>query len=121
MSQPSTARILCKAHNKRHCVTFHADGTAFSACGDITSAAKRIAGTISLGKPLMEDNCSGLAALVLHGIPTVFQQPPLGEYVQWGAWKSLYTRFESNKLVEATVKREQRAMRKRDRDRAARA
>lgn len=115
-------RVLCKTDGRYHKVAFSfaPDGSATaesSECGDVTDAAKRLAATISLGKTLMEDNCTGLAALLIHGIPAVFQQPPLGEYIQWGAWKPLYTRFEENKLVVAAVKREQRAMRKRDRER----
>ena len=124
MKKALKTRVLCKAENQYHSISFciDADGTATvvsSGCGDITAAAKRIAGTCSLGKSIMETSCAGLAALVLHGIPTAFKQPPLGEYIQWGAWKSLYTRFEDNKIVKLTVERERRAMRKRDKERKA--
>jgi hypothetical protein len=121
MKKTLKTRILCKTENQYHTLvfSFDPDGAATavsSGCDDITAAAKRVAGAISLGKTLMEDNCTGLAALLVHGIPVVFRQPPMGEYIQWGAWKPLYTRFESNKLVAAAVKREQAALRKRERE-----
>jgi hypothetical protein len=111
-----TTTILCKTDGKFHTLTLTSDTAKSSSCGDITDAAKRVAATISLGKALMEDNCTGLAALLLHGIPTAFKQPPMGEYIQWGAWGALYTRFESNKLVVALVSSEQRAKRLRERE-----
>lgn len=116
----NTTRILCKKEGKYHTVTFHADGTITSSgCGDVTSDAKRITAAISLGKAIMEDSCAGLTALAAHGISSLFRQPDLGEYIQWGAWRGLYQRFEENKLVVAAVKRERRAARKRAKEQRA--
>lgn len=115
MAKEQKTRILCKKTGVYHTVTFHADGTASSPCGDdLMLQAQRVSGLLSLGKPVMENSCVGLVALVLYGIPMVFQQPPPSRgYIEWGAWDRLYTRFESVKVVAAAVRREQRAYRKR--------
>lgn len=113
-------RILCRAQlpgGKYHHLTFHNDGTVTSSgCGgvngDITPEVRRLATLASLGKKVNANSCVGLAALVLYGIPALFASPGEdGEDITLGAWRDLYQRFESNKVVQATIKRERRKSR----------
>jgi hypothetical protein len=109
---------------ERHLLTFHDDGTVTSSgCEDVTAEAKRISTLIRLGSTYSVHNCAALAALVLYGIPSIFNHPGTknGDELPFAGWRSLYQRFESLKIVEETVKRERRASRKRRREAAARA
>ena len=113
-------RIKCK--DGTHAVTFHADGTVTSTgCHDVTAESERIASVVKLGKGIAQPTCAGLAALVHFGIASIFSQPGVknGDELSFGGWRSIYQRFESLKVVEATVKRERRAARRRRRDAAA--
>lgn len=101
-----------------HTVAFHTDGTVTSiGCGDVTVEAERIASVVKLGKGLATPTCAGVAALVLYGIASIFDQPGVknGDELDLGGWRNIYQRFESLKVVEATVKRERRAARRRRR------
>lgn len=114
-------RIKCK-DGATHAVTFHDDGRVTSTgCSDLMVEAERIATIVKLGKGIARPNCAGLVALVKYGIASIFSQPGVqnGDELDLGGWRHIYQRFESLKVVEATVKRERRAARRRRRAAAA--
>lgn len=114
-------RIKCK-DGATHTVTFHPDGTVTSTgCCDVTAEAARIATIVKLGKGVAMPTCAGLAALVLYGIASIFSRPGVknGDELSLGGWDPIYQRFESLKIVEATVTREKAAARKRRKAAAA--
>ena len=103
------SRILC--NHAYHTVEFHDDGTVTSTgaknkkgCGDITAQSRRLGAAIRLGKRCSLGGCIALAALVNHGIHVFLNRDPGKDgYLDLGAWDKLYTRFESNKIVEITM------------------
>lgn len=110
-------RIKCQ-HGGTHTITFHDDGTVTSTgCGDVTAEAKRLSAMVMLGGSASASapTCAGLAALVNHGVRLIFSKTGVknGDELPLGGWRDMYQRFESLKVVEATIKRERRAARKR--------
>lgn len=101
------SRILC--NHQWHTVEFRDDGTITSTgrnggCGDVTEASRGLGAAILLGKRNVAGGCVALAALVNHGVPSFLQRPPGKEgYINLGQWDPLYTRFESNKVVQAAM------------------
>lgn len=104
-TKPVRTSILCAEHHERHTVTFHPDGTVTSSgCDDVALRAKRLASVARLRrKPIPSGGCVALVALVQHGIPQLLSQNTFDSLVDLGAWKDVYIRYETNKVVQAAA------------------
>lgn len=114
-----TTRVKC-SDGLFHRVDFHPDGTVLSnGCGDVTQEAARIAGLLRLAKaPSEVSTCACLAALVLHGCEIILRREPNEDNeVPITGWREIYIRFETNKLVEQTMNRWRRKLRKERKER----
>lgn len=106
-------RIKCSTDGQFYRVEFYPDGhVTRTRCGteepeDITPEVQRIAGLLRLGKaPADSGTCAALGALVLHGCEIIRNRPADddGFIRDLSGWRDIYVRFETNKIVEATMK-----------------
>jgi len=97
--------ILCSNRRVRHTVTRHEDGTLTSTgCVDLNEQAARYGILARLrSQPLPEMGCVALAALVRCGLPQMLQQKRSDNKIEYGAWKNIYIRYESNSIVKAAA------------------
>jgi len=105
VSKNPKTRILCASHHTNHTVEFHGDGTAVSSgCEDVEEQALRLSALARLRKkPLPDGGCVALVALIKYGIPQFLGKPRIGPGIEMGAWKPLYERYKTNKLVVAAM------------------
>jgi len=112
-NRPRQTTVTCAESHESHTITFHDDGSVTSTgCEDIETQALRYAAMARLSKrQVTTSGCAALVALVQHGIPTFLNQP--GPTPDLGAWKNVYVRYETNKLVAAAM---DETRRKRDKE-----
>lgn len=119
MKKPLKTRIKCSTDGTFHTVEFHKDGNVTSSgCPDLKTEAERLASMLRLGKaPAKPDTCVALAALVLHGCEIILRRPADDDGVirDLSGWRDIYVRFETNKVVEATMKRVRKELKTRGR------
>jgi hypothetical protein len=104
---------LCAEASAYHTITFHDDGSVTSTgCDDIETQALRYSAMARLTKrQVTNSGCAAFVALIKHGIPIFLNQS--GDTPDLGAWKSVYVRYETNKLVVAVM---DETRRKRDKE-----
>lgn len=105
-------RIKC-CDGKFHSLREEGGRIISSGCGDVTDKAAEIANVVD--NNAVPHDCAGLAALMLHGVPSLYAQPHLedDEDVPMMGWGELYARFGENSAVQAVIRRERAAARKR--------
>lgn len=110
-------RIKCSCQGGSfHTVTFHSNGQVVSSwCDNVTDDARRLAAVIRMGKtPSEYSTCTALAALVLYGCEILLRRPGDEDNVvrNLSGWRDIYIRFETNKVVESTMKRTRARLRR---------
>lgn len=93
--------ILCMASEPRHVIDVADNGDIDCTCGsEAVASAARLAALIRLGRPHdAGPGCVSFIALYEHGLQSMI------DHKSFGAWRRLYMRYETNKLVIAKMDR----------------
>lgn len=113
MKSPTKTTINCQLCGTRHSVEFTADGRVLTPRGDISSDVDQHVAMLRLGGQVTHESCIALAALVRHGCHDIYGRPLVTEsdHIDLGNWRQIYTRWETNRIVEAQMRKAKRQAR----------